>query len=235
MSQQYTLLYAEDEIEIRKSYIRYIEAKYNFKTYEADDGEEALKLYHAYQPDILITDITMPKINGLELIKKVRELSYDTKVIVLTAHSEQNLMVEALDLYVVNYLIKPISRKKLCKAIDIALKTLPQKEENNNSILLNEYTNWDTSTCELYQHNQKVKLTSAERSLLEVLCKNRNTKIDSIDIYLHIWDNPDKEFSADAVRTLVKKIRKKLPDNLIENIYGGYYRLNTDCATPKKS
>jgi len=227
MSQKYTLLYAEDEITVRKSYIRYLKEKYNFITYEASDGLEALELYKKYKPDIIITDITMPYMNGLELIKKIRELSYDTKVIVLTAHGEQEMMIQALDMYVVNYLVKPICRKKLCVAIDVAIKTLlPKKEVSDNFITLSSNVQWHTTTCELYRDNQEVKLTHAESSLLDILCQNKNNKIDSANIFLHIWDDPDKEFSADAVRTLVKKVRQKLPEDIIENIYGGYYRLN---------
>ena len=227
MSKQYTLLYAEDESNVRKSYIRYLEENYNLLTYEANDGIEALELYKKHRPEILITDITMPNMDGLTLIKKIREYSYDTKVIVLTAHSEQEMMILALDMYVVNYLIKPINRKRLRDVVDIAIKTLlPIEKISNSFIRLSSDIKWCTANSELYINDEEVKLTHAESALIDILCKNKNNKIDSATIFLHIWDDPDKEFSADAIRTLVKKVRQQLPENILENIYGGYYRLN---------
>ncbi len=232
MNRQIKLLYAEDEINIRKSYIRYLKHKYDFKVDEAFDGLEALELYKTHQHDILITDLTMPNMDGLELIKKIREISYDTKIIVLTAHSEQEMMLSALDLLIVNYLIKPISRKKLCDVIDVAIKTLPDKNDKQNFLQLEENTKWYLETCELYNNNEEVKLTKNESLLLEILCLNKNIKITTTDIFLHIWNEDfDKEYNPDSVRTLVKKLRKKLPQNILENIYGGYYRLKYNATT----
>ncbi|MFK5937916.1 MAG: response regulator transcription factor [Sulfurimonas sp.] len=231
MNKEITLLYAEDEMSIRKSYVRYIRHKYSFKVDEAFDGLEALELYKIHQYDIIITDLTMPNMDGLELIEKIREISYSTKIIVLTAHSEQEKMLAALDLLIVNYLIKPISRKKLCDVIDVALKILSIKGDKENILHLEENTKWHLETCELYTNNEEVKLTKRESLLLEILCLNINIKISTTDIFLHIWyEDFDKEYNPDSVRTLVKKLRKKLPQNILENIYGGFYRLNTQIS-----
>ena len=227
MNRQVKLLYAEDEENTRKSYIRFIKYKYDFKVDEASDGFEALELYKNNQHDIVITDLTMPNMDGLKLIEKIREVTYDTKIIVLTAHSEPEMMLAALDKLIVNYLIKPISRTKLCDVIDVAVKTLSEKEPKQNFIYLSENTKWNLETYELYTDNEEVKLTKSESRLLEILCLNQNNKITTTDIFLHIWNEDfDKEYNPDSVRTLVKKLRKKLPINILENIYGGFYRLN---------
>ncbi len=131
MNTQLTLLYVEDEVAVRKSYVRYLVDRYSFKIYEASNGLEALNLYKKHRPEIIISDLTMPLMDGFEFIKEVRNISYNTKVIIMTAHSEQEKMLQALDLLVVNYLIKPISRKKLCEVVEIAVKTLAQHINND--------------------------------------------------------------------------------------------------------
>jgi len=227
MNKPLSLLYVEDEVAVRKSYVRYLKDKYSFKIYEASNGLEALDLYKKYKPEIIISDLTMPIMDGFEFIEKVRNISYSTKVIIMTAHSEQEKMIQALDLLVVNYLIKPISRKKLCEVIEIAVKTLSTHTDNDiNYLHLTETTKWNHEINELYINDENIKLTKSESLLLKLLTKNCNQKINTSDIFIYIWDNPDKEYSAEAVRTLVKKLRKKLPEGIIENIYGGYYKLN---------
>ena len=91
MQKKLTLLYAEDEIQIRKNHIFYLQDRYDFNFLEADDGEEALALYKEYQPEIVLTDITMPKMNGLDLVSEIRKLS---------PHKVQTLLIASLVLHV---------------------------------------------------------------------------------------------------------------------------------------
>lgn len=219
------LLYAEDEKGTRKNHIRYIQSRYDFEIYEADNGVQALSLYKEHKPDILLTDITMPEMSGLALIKEVRKISKQTKIIILTAHSEQDKLLEAFDSYVVNYLIKPIDRQKLRASIDTAIETLPKPEQSENFIYINEDAKFNKDTQEYLMHDVRVQLSKSETALLTLLCEQKNKNINAYDIFTHVWDDFDKEFSKDSVRTLVKKLRKKLPPNTLENIYGGYYRL----------
>ena len=221
------LLYAEDLYNTRRDMILYIKSRYDFEIYEASDGADALKLYKKHSPDIVLTDITMPNMSGLEFIKEIRKVSLHTKIIIMTAHSEQEKLFEAFDADVVNYLIKPISRQKLKNSIDTAVSTL-QKITNSKSniIFLTEDTKFNMDTHEYSVNNKPVKLSKSEMKLLELLCTYKNQNIGAYDIFVHIWDDFNKEFSADSIRALIKKLRKKLPDGILQNIYGGFYKLN---------
>lgn len=222
------LLYAEDEKSTRANIIRYIQSRYDFEIYEADDGAQALSLYKKHQPEILLTDITMPKMSGLELIKEVRKLSKQTQIIMLTAHSEQEKLLAAFDAYVVNYLIKPIERQKLKKSIETALEALPKREQSSASVVhIGENTTFDTSKGEYTMDEERVQLSKSEILLLTLLCEKQHTDVDAYEIFMYVWDDFEREFSSDSVRALVKKLRKKLPPNTLENRYGGYYRLIT--------
>jgi len=227
MNNKIKLLYAEDEYTTRQDHISYIKSRYDFDIYVANDGEKALELYNKHKPEIVMTDITMPKMTGLELIVEIRKISKWTKLIILTAHSDNDKLLQALESQVINYLVKPINRQKLKVSIDTALELLaPVVETDNYLITLGENATYNMHT-QIYTHNlEQVKLTNYENRLLEYLCERKNAKVNCYDIFLHLWDDLDKEYSADSIRTLVKKLRKKLPTNILENIYGGFYRLN---------
>jgi DNA-binding response OmpR family regulator len=223
---KFTLLYAEDEQETRKEHIRYLESRYALKVYEANDGEEALALYKQYKPDIVLTDITMPKMDGLKFIEEIRKESLRTKVIILTAHSDREKLLKALELQLISYIVKPLNRKKLQESMEIAMSMCQEQERDVDKVVyLNEEYRFDMESEQYYQGDTLILLTKAESSLLFLLCKNRSKKVSSLDIFLYVWDDFDKEYSANSVRTLVKNLRKKLPRGALQNVYGGYYSL----------
>jgi DNA-binding response OmpR family regulator len=225
------LLYAEDERKIRKDFVIYLESMYEFTIYEADDGEEALELFKKHKPEIVLTDITMPKMDGLSLAKEIRKISKHTKIIILTAHSEQEKLMAAFDSNIVNYLLKPVQRKKLRESLDIAIETLSQpvvQEEDISLIHFTKNATFNTNTQEYIVDKYPVHLSKSESNLLVYFCQNRNSTLSADDIFLQIWDDFEKEFSATSVRTLVKKLRKKLPDGVLKNIYGGYYKIEIE-------
>jgi len=223
-----TLLYAEDEQLTRKDHITYLKSRYDFSVYEANNGLEALSLYKTHKPDIVLTDISMPHMSGLELAKEIRKISKHTKIIILTAYSEQDKLMQALESSVVNYLIKPIDRKKLVTSIDMAIETMPEFFfKSDNHIMLGDNIKFDLEKSIYYVGDEALHLSKSETKLLELLSEYPNSDISSYDIFVHVWDDFEKEFSSDSVRALVKKLRKKLPDGILRNIYGGFYRLET--------
>ena len=78
---------------------------------------------------------------------------------------------------------------------------------------------------QLTYESQIIKLSRSESKLFEILYKNKNSAIDSHTIFNYVWEETNREFNNDSLRTLIKKLRKKLPIGYIENIYGGYYKL----------
>jgi DNA-binding response OmpR family regulator len=226
MKSKITLLYAEDEVETRENHMEYLKEHYDFTFFEANDGEEALELFKKHQPHIILTDITMPKMDGLSFVSKVRESSPHTKVIMLTAYNEQEKLMKAFELDVVNYLIKPINRKKLSNAIDLALTTLPSMDTNDAYCRIDSNTRWDSNKKELYSFGENISLSQYEKELLALLCEYKGIDISSYDIFEEVWGSETKEYSKDSVRTLIKKLRKKLPEDILKNSYGGFYKLS---------
>lgn len=225
MRKKITLLYAEDEVETRQNHIDYLKDRYDFNYLEASDGVEALALYKEHKPEIILTDITMPNMDGLTFVQHVRETSPHTKIVVLTACDEREKLMKAFDLDVVNYLLKPINRKKLSSVVDLALETLPNCEDESFICRIDANTRWDHQTNELYRYGEVVGLSQYEKRLLSLLCDCKNIEVSSHDIFAHVWSDLDNEYSVDSIRTLVKKLRKKLPDGVLVNGYGGFYKL----------
>ena len=93
----YTILYVEDDEGVRTINSRFLNRMFK-KLYEAKDGEEGLALYKKYHPDIILTDIQMPKMDGITLSKKIRKTDKDTKIIISTAFSDKDYLLEAIEL-----------------------------------------------------------------------------------------------------------------------------------------
>lgn len=132
-----TLLYVEDEEEIREFLKKRLERKVK-KLYVAKDGEEGLKSFCENKPDFVLTDVTMPNLNGIDMAIKIRELDPKIPIIIMSAHSDTNYLLKAIELGVDYYLLKPIDKVKLYKALENSIKAnFLEKElkENKKQIL----------------------------------------------------------------------------------------------------
>lgn len=221
-----SILYAEDEEETRKNYSNYL--KRHFKeTYIVDNGEDALKYYEEFKPNILLLDINMPIINGLEVAKIVRLQDKKTRIIILTAHLERDKLLFAAELNLTKYLPKPISRGNLKLALNEAVEQYKELEGTLELVKLDEDTFWDKKTKRLISENEDIKLTKYEILLLELLSSKQDRVFNLDEISLHLWnDIDDLESSSTKLKDIIKRLRKKLPKNSIENIYGAGYKLN---------
>lgn len=219
----YKILFIEDEKEIRENYTKYLKRHFA-NVYEAVDGEDGLVKYKNIKPDIMIVDINLPKLTGLELLKKIRENDQSTKVIMLTAHSDTKFLLEATELKLIKYLVKPISRDELKEALDIAIDEftkfdiLPKKTINFMEGFI-----WDCVSQELFGNGNIVPLTNKEKSIVSLLLSNPNRVYSYDEIIMEVWDDYEGD-KIDALKTIVKNIRKKLPKNTIKNVFGVGYK-----------
>ncbi|PHS32101.1 MAG: DNA-binding response regulator [Methylophaga sp.] len=221
----YSLLYIEDQYDIRKKYLQYFEQKYK-KVYEANNGSKALEIYKQYKPEIIICDISLPDISGLDILEIIRKYDHQTKIIMLTAYSDNKKLLEAVKLKLTAYLVKPVSRKDLKLALTQAhLEYENYEVTSKKRLLFKENYVWNYQNNSLYQEMNEVILTPNERKLLQLLCKNINITHTYENIINHIWDEDYEEDKYNAIKILIKNLRKKLPVNIIKNIYGEGYRI----------
>lgn len=215
-----SLLYVEDEDFIRENAILFLEESFGH-IYEADNAFRALEIYHDKKPDIIITDISMPKMNGLELCEKIRRTDTTTPIIITTAHTNTDYLLKAVELQLVKYLLKPIEEESLQDALQLCFDKL-QKENTNIIKLPKEYT-YDTFNQTLLCQNSVVKLTFQERAFFKLLLKHPGHICSYEEIENFLFDT--QGMSDDALKTLVKKIRKKTDKSLIKNYSKQGYKI----------
>ncbi len=213
-----SLLYVEDDEIIRLNAVEYL-SLYFKKVLQAVDGQEALELYERDKPDIIMSDIEMPRMSGLEMAKRIRKKDKAIPIIITTAFTDTHYMLQAIELQLVKYIIKPISSKKLQEALNLLLEHL----NINNIATIDKQKHYDSlNKCFIIDKNI-IKLTNKELKLLDLLAKNHHRVVRYEEIETHIWY--DDYMSMDALRALIRTLKKKLQGDYMENVSGFGYRL----------
>ena len=221
----YKILFVEDEKAIRENYITYLKTFFA-EVFEAEDGVKAYELYKLKKPDIMIVDINIPKLNGLELLERIRENDYTTKAIMLTAHTDKSFLLKATTLKLTKYLVKPVSRKDLNEALESTInEILKYSVMSIQKIELSENYSWNMELKELKHHNHIIELTNKERTLLELLFSHRNRVFTYEEIFEYVWGY-DESITLNGLKNMIKRLRKKFPENTILNIFNEGYKIN---------
>lgn len=215
-----TILYIEDEPLIRQNAVEYL-SRYCKEIYEASDGVSGLRAYETHSPDIVISDIKMPQMDGLEFVQKIREQDKKTPVILATAHTQTEYLLKAVELQLIKYIVKPITSDKLNEALDIACDII--ETDGTHMVTLDQNIFYDIVNKTLFVDDAVVKLTHNEQLLFHLLATNHYRTVNYEEIEGLIWAY--EGMSMDALRSLVRGLRIKLGGEFIENISGVGYRL----------
>jgi len=219
-----SVLVAEDEKQILEPMVEYLQLFFE-DVYTARDGLNAFRIYESKKPDIIISDIHMPHMDGLTMIEKIREKDKKTKIIITTAHSEREKLLQAIKLHLVEYLIKPVQSDLLKEML---MTLVDELRQNADRVDLKEGYSWDSARKLLFHNADEVALKEREKKVLDLLCAHANQTVSVFDIYNDLYeDQPDKEFSSNSVTSLMKRIRPKLPEDTIASVYGVGYILYT--------
>lgn len=217
------ILIVEDE-RISAEYLKEIvqEAGYNVVDI-CDKGADAIKSALHNKPDLIFMDIMLKdNISGSEAALKISSM-IDTKIIFLTAYSDEEMLEYAIDSKAVNYLIKPYREEQILVALKVALRESSYTEEQNRVELENNYV-CDIKDGKLYHFSSEVPLKEKKLKVITLLCKN----IDQTVPYKQIIDTVyEKDAKVSALRTLISRLNKKLNHNLIENVSGVGYKISS--------
>lgn len=218
-----TIAYVEDEKNIRENMSKTLNLLCK-NCIEFQSAEELLNYYEKNSVHIIITDINLPNMNGIELIKKIREKDEKIPIILLTAYIETQYLFDAIKYKVVEYLPKPIDYETLIQALLKATKDLVNNE--SYIIKINKNLFFNVLNKELLTiDKKKIPLTPKELKLLNLFIKNKNKIVTYEEIKNQIWEN-SYEVTESAFKNLINKLRNKISKDSIVNISKIGYRLN---------
>ncbi len=214
------ILYVEDEEDVRRNAVEYLK-RIAKEVYEAGDGKEAIQVWLQEKPDIIITDISMPRLNGLDMARYIRSKDRDVQIIVATAYTDTDYLMQAVELNLVKYLVKPVTKEKLQNALSRSVEKI--KDESRFSVRLSPECRYNAYSQDVECGEEQTKLTKNEILFMDLLAHHVNRTLTYQEIEDAIW--PYEGMSQDAIRSLVRGLRKKLPDGAIDNVSGVGYRL----------
>jgi len=181
-----------------------------YKFSVASNGEEGLALFEKLQPDIIITDIMMPKKTGLEMAKEIRAIDAHVPIIILSAFSETQKFLDAIDVGVVKYFIKPFDPDELLEYMESLESILSER-----SLQLGEDFVYNRAKKSLYKKQRYVALTKKEKDFLSLLIENYDEEIFVVSDELikeRLWN---EIVSDERLRTFVRRFREKTSKELL--------------------
>ncbi len=215
-----TILYAEDEDSIRQSVSQTLEIIFK-KVIQASNGQEAIELFWDNNPDILLIDICMPKLDGIKLLEQIRQKDKRVPVVIMSAHTEQEYLLKAIELNICKYLIKPFSKDSFINALETTAQWMYEWGKSYE-IPISKDVFYTPLSAEVKFLDHSNILTKKEKQLFEYFLRQKNRVITFEELEEFLWN--DYEPHKDALKALVKELRKKLPSGIIENIFATGYR-----------
>ena len=234
------ILIVDDEKEIRDLIDIYLKGE-GYKTIKAENGEEALQLLEENEVDLIILDVMMPKLNGIEACLKIRE-EREMPIIMLSAKSEDIDKILGLNTGADDYLTKPFNPLELVARVKSQLrrykrfikmdkvnKELVLESGNKNILDIDEIT-INLETHEVFKNELEIKLTPTEFDILVLLSENRGKVFSIENIYNSVWKQ-DFMQSDNTVMVHIRKLREKIEDNprspkFVKTVWGVGYKID---------
>ncbi|EOM6094609.1 butyrate response regulator transcription factor BumR, partial [Campylobacter jejuni] len=214
------ILVVEDEIKTRESLINVLSERFS-KVIGAQNGDEGLKKFKKFKPDLVITDIAMPIMDGLDMAREIKEISDDVPIVVLSAYSEKERLLRSIDIGIDKYLIKPVDIEELFKVLDCLVG---EKIEANMLVKISEEYQFNKTKRTLIHNGKEIVLTKKELAFISLLLKQPGVLVLHEDIKKNVWIG--EHVSDTAVRTFIKRVRDKVGEDFIKNVPSLGYKIN---------
>lgn len=226
-----SVLLVEDFRPLRQEMFEVLEDLFQSVTC-ASDGKEALSLYlHASKTkqsyDLIISDIQMPNMNGVELSKKIRDIDTKQAIIILSAHTDSDYLLEFINIGISKFIPKPIDYDSLLIVLyeeGEKIYSLKSKNIEENIIYLSEGYTWDQGKYILFKEEEEVVLTRYESVLFQLFVNKKGNICTSMEILTH-FQTHNINLKEKNIRNAIFKLRKKLEPNTIQSVYDLGYKM----------
>lgn len=216
------ILIIEDDIETLEIMVELFESTFS-NVYTSTNGYEAIEIFEKNLIDVILCDINIPKLNGLDTISKIRELDYSIPIIIISACSDTQTLLKASNCNIQGYILKPIMFDDV-QNIKNKIFHHQNYEFMNKNIEINFSTSLNLQNNQIIIEGKIIKLTIKETEFLKLLIKKKGYIVSYEIIDQVVWGE-ENIMSSTSLRTLVKNIRKKLSCEIIENIPKMGYRI----------
>jgi two-component system KDP operon response regulator KdpE len=210
MTAKPNILVIDDEQQIQRA-LRTILGQQNYQMHIAATGDEGLALAAATMPDVIILDLGLPDMNGVDVCRKLREWT-DIPVIVLSAHDDEQEKVAALDAGADDYLTKPFGIDELLARVRVALRHHSRLKGGRSSEIRVGNLVIDTANYLVTRNGEMVKLTTTEFSLLSYLAGNAGRVLTHRAILNHVWGASETS-QMEYLRVYIRQLRQKLEED----------------------
>lgn len=215
-----SILLVEDEKDLNRLLSEFLKNHFR-NVYSAFDGVEGLSVYNEKKPDAIITDINMPKLDGLSMIEMIRQNDDDTKIVVISAHTDKEKLFKAIGLHLVTYMVKPVATIELEQTI-LNIKNIISRK---NIVYFDNYSYDLKNNILLDEARNEISLTKKEHKFLTLLLSKNDVCVPYYDLHYHVYDI--QEFSMSSITSLVKRLRKKLDNKeIIQSCFGEGYKIS---------
>lgn len=211
-------LYAEDNPIIREQHTHVFESFFG-TVYTAEDGMQALKLFQTHTIHVVITDIRMPIMDGLTLVREIRKENPRIPAFITTAYAERTELLQAVKLQLTEYLLKPLTYDAILQALTLCLKQL--QEHQILEIEIQEGISYSPVTRTLNVQGEEERLPNKESQLLELFLRKRGRLLSKEEIVWAVYEG--EEPGNGALKNLILRLRQYLPKNQIASIRNGGY------------
>ncbi|MEA1919081.1 MAG: response regulator [Campylobacterota bacterium] len=234
LAQELSLLYVEDDCMLRESTSELFEDLFK-ELFIAQDGLNALEVYEEYFDkngayiDLIISDIAMPRMDGIALAKELFKINENQKVLIVSAYNDTEYLIELINIGVSGFMQKPLSLDQVLSTLFDACLELESDKESLRYRELPDNFVWDHKNKTLTQKETLIKLSESEKNLFDFFIEHSEQNFTALELFDCLFFNePEKKFSSDTIKSLIKRLRKKLPPNLINNTpNSGYSFKNT--------
>jgi DNA-binding response OmpR family regulator len=233
-SKHFTVLLVEDHASLRQRVAEILE-DFFYRVDEAEDGLEALEKYNDYYNtqhkhyDLIISDIQMPRMNGIDLTAEIYSINEDQPIVILSAHQDSKYLLALINFGVAQFITKPVEQEQMLQTLyNVCKKINTPKHNPKTSTLLNLGNEliWDSKNRTLQQNCTEIVLTKYEMHLMDILASHIDKVCSTEDILNHFFMH-DIDLNAENIRSSLARLRKKLPANTITSIYGLGYKLSS--------
>ena len=229
-----TVLLVDDEPAVLETLAAYCQGA-DFQVLTASDGREALRAFFQHRPDIVVSDIRMPIMNGFELVSRIREVS-DVPVIALSVLGQEEDKVQGLRLGADDYLVKPLGMQEFVARVQSALRRAKPRDDEEESVYSDGLLTIRLDRQEVFLKDKKLGLTPKEFRLLVYLSHRAGKVVSVTELLTGVWGSP--HYSEDSVKWHIASLRRKIEENPHEpkniiTVWGTGYRYDKPTSPPQ--